>query len=85
MDNALLVGKSLGFAHAMRISEGMSYKHEEIVVKARGKQIQRAIEIAAMLQTRERATVTDTEVGYDDEIEVPTITLKLKTFNGVDT
>lgn len=77
MDNTLLVGKSLGFAQAMRIAEGMSYKHEQVIVKARGKQIQRAIEIATMLQIRERAIIVSTDIGYNNEIEVPNVSIIL--------
>jgi len=77
MDNKLLVGKSLDFAHAMRISEGMSYRHDQVVVKARGKQIQKAVEVAAMLQTREKANVASTLIEYDEEINVPKITIVL--------
>lgn len=81
MDNKLLVGKSLDFAHAMRISEGISYKHEHIIVKARGKQIQKAVEVAAMLQTREKATVVNTLIEYDEEINLPNITIVLDSNN----
>jgi len=77
MDNTLLVGKSLGFAQAMRIAEGMSYKHDQVIVKARGKQIQRAVEIANMLQIRERASIVSTDIGYNNEIQVPNVTIIL--------
>ena len=77
MDNTLLVGKSLGFAQAMRIAEGMSYKHDQVIVKARGKQIQRAVEIANMLQIRERASIVSTDIGYNNEIQVPNVSIIL--------
>lgn len=62
----------------MRIAEGMSYKHVEIVIKARGKQIQRAVEVAIMLQVRGRGTVADTK--YDvggGEVHIPSIQIKI--------
>jgi len=82
MDNTLLVGKSLGFAQAMRIAEGMSYKHDQVIIKARGKQIQRAVEIASMLQTRERATIVNTEIGYNEEIQVSNLNIVLDSMKG---
>ena len=80
MNNVLLVGKSLTFPQAMRVAEGMSYQHEQVIVKARGKQIQKAVEIAIRLQVRGRAVVCATEVGYvvNEEVQMPSITITLK-------
>ena len=76
MDNTLLVGKSLDFPHIMRIAEGMSYKHGEVIIKARGKQIQRAVEAAVMLQQRGRGVIGVTEYGVcDSEVHIPTISI----------
>lgn len=78
MDNILLVSKALDFPHLMRIAEGMSYKHDEIVVKARGKQIQRAVEVAVMLSTRGRGEVNDTIYGVGGgDVHVPSIQIKI--------
>lgn len=74
MDNTLLVSKSLDFPHLMRIAEGMSYKHDEIVIKARGKQIQRAVEVAIMLQVRGRGKVSDTTYDVQEgSVHIPSI------------
>ena len=76
MDNILLVAKTLDFPHLMRIAEGMSYKHSEVIIKARGKQIQRAVEVAVMLQTRNRGEITNTVYGSDDgEVHIPEISI----------
>ena len=78
--NVLLVGKNLTFPQAMRVSEGMSYKHDEIFIKARGKQIQRAVEIAAMLVTRDRGEIQKTDIGSevnDDGIRICSIQINL--------
>jgi len=76
MDNILLVSKTLDFPHLMRIAEGMSYKHSEVIIKARGKQIQRAVEVAVMLQKRNRGEITNTMYGSDDgEVHIPEISI----------
>ena len=78
MNNTLLVAKSLKFAHLMRIAEGMSYKHESVTIKARGKQIQRAVEVAVMMQRRGRGTIDETKYGADDgEVHIPTICIHI--------
>ena len=79
MSNTLLVGKNLSFAQAMRVAEGMSYKHNTVVIKSRGKQVQRAIEIAVMLQTRGRGKVRETDIGSVDMdgVRVPYMTMTL--------
>ena len=74
MDNTLLVSKQLEFPHLMRIAEGMSYKHSEVVIKARGKQVQRAAEVAAMLQIRGRGNITKSEVTVQEmDKKIPAI------------
>lgn len=74
MDNTLLVSKQLEFPHLMRIAEGMSYKHEEVVIKARGKQVQRAVEVATMMQMRSRGTIVKTELSVQEmDKKVPAI------------
>ena len=74
--NTLLVSKHLDFPHLMRIAEGMSYKHKEVVVKARGKQVQRAVEVAAMLEMRNRGKITKSTVGIQEvDKKMPSITL----------
>ena len=76
MDNILLVSKTFDFPHLMRIAEGMSYKHSEVIIKARGKQIQRAVEVAVMLQKRNRGEITNTMYGSDDgEVHIPEISI----------
>jgi len=76
MDNTLLVSKTLDFPHLMRIAEGMSYKHDSVVIKARGKQIQRAVEVAIMLQERSRGSISTTEYGSaDGETHIPSISI----------
>ena len=75
MDNTLLVSKRLDFPHLMRIAEGMSYKHNTVVIKARGKQIQRAVEVAVMLQQRGRGVIRSTMYGSDDEVYIPSIAI----------
>lgn len=79
MRNTLLVGKKLSFPQAMRVAEGMSYKHDTVIIKSRGKQIQRAIEIAVMLQTRGRSVVRETDIGSVDidGVRVPYMTMIL--------
>lgn len=78
MDNTLLVSKSLDFPHLMRIAEGMSYKHDRVVVKARGKQIQRAVEVAVMIQERGRGTIDHTEYGVGKgEVHIPSIQIDI--------
>ena len=78
MDNTLLVSKTLNFSHLMRIAEGMTYKHEEIVIKARGKQIQRAVEVAVMLKVRGRGNVHDTIYGVEEgDVHIPSIQIKI--------
>ena len=78
MDNTLLVSKSLDFPHLMRIAEGMSYKHDTVVVKARGKQIQRAVEVAVMLQERGRGKIDDTMYGVEEgEVHIPSIQINI--------
>ncbi len=62
----------------MRIAEGMSYKHAEIVIKARGKQIQRAVEVAVMLQVRGRGTVINTKYDVEEgDVHIPSIQIKI--------
>ena len=75
MDNTLLVSKRLDFPHLMRIAEGISYNHNTVVIKARGKQIQRAVEVAVMMQRRGRGVIRSTEYGSDDEVHIPSITI----------
>ena len=65
MDNILLISKALTFPKLMSIAEGMSYKHEQFEIKARGKQVQRAVEVAAMIQSRNRGMVEETIIGFD--------------------
>lgn len=78
MDNTLLVSKSLDFPHLMRIAEGMSYKHDNIVIKARGKQIQRAVEVAVMLQVRDRGKVSDTTYDVEEgSVHIPSIKINI--------
>lgn len=78
MDNTLLVSKTLGFPQLMRIAEGMSYKHDSVIIKARGKQIQRAVEVAIMLQERGRGKIGVTEYGVgDSEIHIPSIQINI--------
>lgn len=78
MDNTLLVSKTLDFAHLMRIAEGMSYKHDEMVIKARGKQIQRAVEVAVMLKVRDRGKIIGTTYGVEQgALHIPSIQIKI--------
>ena len=70
MDNTLLVSKTLGFPQLMRIAEGMSYKHETVVIKARGKQIQRAVEVAVMLRERGEGRLTTQSMGWKRETHI---------------
>lgn len=78
-DNVLLISKTLSFPKLMSIAEGMSYKHETFQIKARGKQVQRAVEVAAMIQSRSRGTVESTEIGYEThDVQVPTIHLTIR-------
>lgn len=78
MDNKLLVSKTLDFPHLMRIAEGMSYKHESVVIKARGKQIQRAVEVAVMLQQRGRGKIDETTYGVEEgEVHIPSIKINI--------
>ena len=73
-----MVSKSLDFPHLMRIAEGMSYKHDEIVIKARGKQIQRAVEVAVMLQVRDRGKVSDTTYDVEEgSVHIPSIKINI--------
>lgn len=78
-DNILLISKNLSFPKLMSIAEGMSYKHEAFQIKARGKQVQRAIEVAAMIQSRNRGVVESTNIGYEThDVQVPTIHITIK-------
>lgn len=78
MDNTLLVSKTLDFPHLMRIAEGMSYKHETVIIKARGKQIQRAVEVAVMLQQRGRGKIDETTYGVEEgEVHIPSIKINI--------
>lgn len=78
MENTLLVGKKVDFPHLMRIAEGMSYKHETVVIKARGKQIQRAVEVAIMLQERGRGNIDDTKYSVEEgEVHIPSIQINI--------
>lgn len=78
MDNILLVSKTLPFPQLMRIAEGMSYKHDSVVIKARGKQIQRAVEVAIMLQERGRGSINETTYGAEgDDIHIPSIQINI--------
>ena len=86
MDNVLLVNKKLTFPQLMRIAEGMSYKHEEVFIKARGKQIHRAVDTATMLESRQRADIVDTKIGCEDHenLQISSIVIALKCFNEDD-
>tara|TARA_Y100001958_G_C21237031_1_gene563716 strand:- start:2573 stop:2818 length:246 start_codon:yes stop_codon:yes gene_type:complete len=78
-DNVLLISKTLSFPKLMSIAEGMSYKHDLFHIKARGKQVQRAIEVAAMIQSRGRGNVESTEIGFEThDVQVPTVHLTIK-------
>lgn len=78
MDNTLLVSKKLEFSHLMRIAEGMSYNHDTVVIKARGKQIQRAVEVAVMLQERGRGSIGHTEYGSEEGVvHIPNIQINI--------
>ena len=78
MDNTLLVSKTLDFPHLMRIAEGMSFKHDTVIVKARGKQIQRAVEVSVMLQQRGRGTIVSTRYGVEKgEVHIPFIQIDI--------
>lgn len=77
-DNILMVSKTLPFPKLMSIAEGMSYKHETYYIKARGKQVQRAVEVAAMLLSRERGTIKGTDIQFEThDIQVPTIQITM--------
>lgn len=78
MDNTLLVSKTLDFPHLMRIAEGMSYKHSTVVIKARGKQIQRAVEVAIMLRERGRGNIVETQYGVEEgDVHIPSIQINI--------
>ena len=76
-----MVGKNLPFAQAMRIAEGMSYNHSQVIIKARGKQIQRAVEISTMLENRERGVLCTSEIGCEHrgDLHIPCITITMET------
>tara|TARA_Y100001958_G_C21241759_1_gene569735 strand:- start:3650 stop:3901 length:252 start_codon:yes stop_codon:yes gene_type:complete len=77
-DNTLMVSKTLTFPKLMSIAEGMSYKHETYYIKARGKQVQRAVEVAAMLMSRDRGKIKETDIQYEThDIQVPTIQITM--------
>jgi DNA-binding protein len=61
----------------MRIAEGMSYKHSEVIIKARGKQIQRAVEVAVMLQQRGRGRIVSTAYSVEGELHIPSIIINM--------
>lgn len=78
MDNTLLVSKSLDFSHLMRIAEGMSYRHDRVVIKARGKQIQRAVEVAVMLESRGRGNIVNTKFAVvEGGVHIPSIEINI--------
>lgn len=78
MDNTLLVAKTLDFPHLMRIAEGMSYKHKTVIIKARGKQIQRAVEVAVMLRERGRGVINDTIYRVEEgDVHIPSIQINI--------
>jgi DNA-binding protein Alba len=78
MDNTLLVSKTLDFPQLMKIAEGMSYRHSKVVIKARGKQIQRAVEVAIMLQERQRGEISTTEYSKEEgDVYIPTICINI--------
>ena len=82
MNNTLLISKKLDFSHLMRIAEGMSYNHDEVVIKARGKQIQRAGEVAVMLKSRGRGTVGLTEYGVEEgDMHIPNIEIHVTVYS----
>ena len=78
-NNHLIVTTRQDFKTLIRVADAMSYKHENFVVSAHGKQIQRACEIVALLVNRGRATVLSQDFGEaGDEFRYPTLAWHLQ-------
>lgn len=63
MSNDLLISRNVDFTQLMHVANGMLYNHEHIYVRARGKQIQRAIEILCTLCAQEKIRYEDIRIG----------------------
>ena len=85
-DNTVYVGSKPAMSYVLAVVTQFSEEHETVHVKARGKAISRAVDVAEIVQDRfvESADVDDIEIGTDeietdegDELNVSSIQINL--------
>ena len=85
-DNTVYVGSKPAMSYVLAVVTQFSEEHETVHVKARGKAISRAVDVAEIVQDRfiESADVDDIEIGTDeietdegDQLNVSSIQINL--------
>ena len=85
-DNTVYVGSKPAMSYVLAVVTQFSEEHETVHVKARGKAISRAVDVAEIVQDRfvESAEVDDIEIGTDeietdegDQLNVSSIQINL--------
>ena len=81
MSNILRVARNIDFHQLIRVSDAILHSHSTMVVQARGKQIQRAIEVMCVLQVQSKASFEDVQISYivvDNGSHIPSFSARLK-------
>lgn len=83
-DNVVYVGSKPAMSYVLAVVTQFNDGNEIVHVKARGKAISRAVDVAEIVKNKEDATVEDIEIGTDqietdeeDELNVSSIQVDL--------
>ena len=83
-DNVVYVGSKPAMSYVLAVVTKFNDGNEIVHVKARGKAISRAVDVAEIVKNKEDATVEDIEIGTDqietdeeDELNVSSIQVDL--------
>jgi len=85
-DNTVYVGSKPAYSYVLAVVTQFSEGHETVHVKARGKAISRAVDVAEIIQDRflEEVNVEDIDIGTDeietddgDDLNVSSIQINL--------
>ena len=83
-DNVVYVGSKPAMSYVLAVVTQFHEGNEIVHVKARGKAISRAVDVAEIVKNKEDATVEDIEIGTDqietdeeDELNVSSIQVDL--------
>lgn len=76
MSNILRVARNVDFHQLMRVSHAILHSHDTMIVQARGKQIQRAVELMCVLQVQKKSTIGNIRfdsIVLDNGSPIPTL------------